>query len=650
MKIATLLLLANLCVYADDTTVLFQSSWTVGPFPTDSLTVANSAQQTGRQVNLPIPANCGNPTLSACTNNALLNQLDGFSLNPMIVVCFSAAINPATLAPGIQLYPLSSFGPSIDINQILFDPSSNCMLAKPVQVLAAQSRYLLTVTDSVLDTKGQATKASKDFKTCMKATTGYCASLALSANLVSLLAGLGNHLVAASVFTTMSATNWLDKAEAFVNAPTTPVAQLPAGNPSVFSLSSLTSMTWIPQDDNPTPSPQPIPLSALTGVDTVAFGLFLAPNFLNISGPLAGSITVTPTGGPISPPVPIPGLAGIQSGYEPVSFHVFLPPAAKMPPGGFPVVIYGHGLGDNQFGASTFMASTLASNGFATLAIEIPGHGYGAGSIVELGLQGGGTSIVSTPGQGVELAPGAPIGPTDGCILLGPLAIRDCGRQAAVELFAMVRTLQATGGLGLGINSSRIYYVGQSFGSIYGTLFHAEEPATRAAVLNVGGGTSVAVSRLAITARPLAILYLGGNIPPLLNVPPAPPEAYFHDSFNDNYVYRNSPPVTNTIPGVVPIWYAFETAEWLDMNGDPLAFASRLKSSLLGVIPTKSTLIQFALGDLEVPDPTNSALIRAGGLQSTPGTSASIAQRRYIRSCCLSPCRAAPSPSCPIRT
>ena len=44
---------------------------------------------------------------------------------------------------------------------------------------------------------------------------------------------------------------------------------------------------------------------------------------------------------------------------------------------GIPLVIFGHGLGDNQFGGPTFMASTLAKNGYATLVIEFPGHGYG---------------------------------------------------------------------------------------------------------------------------------------------------------------------------------------------------------------------------------------------------------------------------------
>ena len=145
----------------------------------------------------------------------------------------------------------------------------------------------------------------------------------------------------------------------------------------------------------------------------------------------------------------------------PVSFHVFLPAASATPPGGFPLIIYGHGLGDSQFGAPTFAAATWAKKGFATLAIEITGHGFGALSTTQIATAGG-TFTVATPGRGIQFS-SAPIGATDGCILPNALATRDCSRQTAVDLFALVRTIKATNGLGLNLNTSRIYYTGQSF-------------------------------------------------------------------------------------------------------------------------------------------------------------------------------------------
>src|SRR5581483_10042395 len=192
------------------------------------------------------------------------------------------------------------------------------------------------------------------------------------------------------------------------------------------------------------------------------------------------------------------------------------------------------------------------------LAIEITGHGYGAASVVNLTDLQGVVHTVATPGRGILLPGNTEIGPTDGCIIPGAIAVRDCGRQTAVDLFALVDTIQKTNGLGLQINPHRVYYVGQSFGSTYGTLFHAVEPDVKAAVLNGAGGTSVDVARLSISGRLLAIGYLASINLELLNVSSgaAPPELYFRNTpgipdqgaFNDNYVFRDSPPLVNTVP------------------------------------------------------------------------------------------------------
>jgi len=413
----------------------------------------------------------------------------------------------------------------------------------------------------------------------------------------------------------MTATSWLEKARRFVDLTEPPIV-LPAGIPSSFKLSDLRTITWVPaQSGFP---PQDIPLSALSAVDRIAFGLYLSPNFIN---PADGTIPVTPTNAPLSGALRLPG---IPSGLMPVSFHVFFPPG-PIPAGGFPTVIYGHGLGDNQFGAPTFIASTLAQKGFATLAIEITGHGYGAGSVVKLTDSLGINHTVTTPGRGILIPGNTQIGSTDGCIALpAAVAVRDCGRQTAIDLVALVAAIRKTAGLGMQINPNRLYYVGQSFGGTYGTLFHAIEPNVKAAVLNGAGGTSADVARLALTARPLALQYLKSVNPLLFNVPPAPAEPYFYsrDSifpvrFNDNYAFRDAAPVVNNVSGAMAIQAAFEAADWLGMLGDPLSYAPHLKGSPLAGVPVKSTLFQFGFADLEVPNPTESAVVRAAGAQSS---------------------------------
>ena len=608
----SLLLFFPLPLWCANTTVLFQpSSAAVGPFPTNFLTIETPTQKTGLQVNLPLPAGCTSLSTSIeCSNTQLLNQLDGFSVNPRITVCFSGPVDVTTLRTGITITAVDRVAPAIGINQVVFDPAGNCAYAKPDQVLDQQTRYLLSITSDVTDSGGKKLKADKNFSDCVKnPASAYCQALSQAFDQINRNSGndLGN-VVSASLFTTMSATDWLQQARAQVNSGAIPDPVLPAGPVSTFDLASVQSITWMPQTGvSGVNRNQTLPLNLLSGVERISFGLYLSPIYLNLAGPQAGAITTTPTSGPIAPP----------SAVIPVSYHVFLPPASSVPPGGFPVIIYGHGLGDSQFGAATYAASTWAQKGFATLAIEITGHGFGSLSTTQIATSSG-TFTAATPGRGIQFSPLLPIGPQDGCILLNAVATRDCARQTAVDLFALVRTIRDSQGLGLNLNPSRIYYVGQSFGSLYGTLFESVEPNVSAGTLNGGGGTQTDAARLSPIARQIGALYLaayrGSAGPPLSNVPPAASQAYFHDSFNDEYVYREQA-ITDWVPGALPIQAAFEEADWLGMLGDPLSYAGHLKTAPLPGVPAKSILLQFGLGDLEVPNPIESALVRAGGLQ-----------------------------------
>jgi dienelactone hydrolase len=596
MKPILLLALTSLPVWAGSTTVLFQPlSTNVGPFPSNALTTSDSTQITGLRVQLPASSQvCDTSSApSVCSNTSLLNELDGFSVNPRLMVCFSGPIDTNTLQAGISIIPLGG-GSTVSINQIIYDSNSNCAFAKPNQVLNQQRQYLLLVNGTVRDASGQPVTADPMFATCLATPSGYCSALSQAVkNSVKLPASL----VAASLFTTMSATTWLEEARSYVDGSAT----APASILATFALSNVANITWVPQDNTGTTAHQEnVPVSALSGIGSIVFGTYLSPDFLF---PLDGTIHTTPTAQGFPPPY----------FTVPISFHVFVPASPK-PPNGYPVVIYGHGLADNQFGAPTYIASTLAQNGFVTLAFEIPGHGYGPGSVVNLTDLAGNVQSVPTPGRGVQLPGHTTIGPTDGCILPGAVAIRDCGRQTAVDLFALVKTIQVSPALNL--DPTRIYYVGQSFGGTYGTLFQAVEPKVTAAVLNAAGGTSVDVARLAITARPLGIGYLAAL--GLLNVPPAQPESPFNDPFNDNYVFRDIAPVQTIVPGAMAIQAAFEAADWLGMLGDPLSYAPHLQSALrLANVPPKSTLFQFGQGDLEVPNPTEFAVISAAGAQSS---------------------------------
>ncbi len=588
--------------------VLFQPwSSSVGPYPTNALTIQSASQATGLQVSLPLPAGCTIlSTSNQCINAQLLNQLDGFSVNPRITVCFSGPVDETTLRKGISIVPADRIAPAIGINQVIFDPAGLCAYAKPDQVLDQQTRYLLIVTSGVADADGKGVKPDKNYSDCVKpANSEYCQDLSRAIDTFFGKSHVNkNDVISASLFTTMSATHWLEQAHAQVHSGAIPGVGMLYGPLSTFELKDVQSITWMPQTGVPGVNyDQQLPLGVLAGVEQIAFGMYLSPLYLNTSGPQAGAISTTPTNAPIAAP----------NAVVPVSFHLFLPAASSAPSGKFPVIIYGHGLSDNQFGAPTFAASTWAQKGFATLAIEIMGHGFGPLSTTQVTTSSGNT-VVPTPGRGIQFSTTMPIGSSDGCILPTAIGTRDCSRQTAVDLFALVAAIKATQGLGLNLDPSRIYYTGQSFGSFYGTLFTAVEPDVPAATLNSGGGTQVEAARLSPIARLLGAAYLAGFAPPLLNVPPAPSQPYFHDSFNDEYVYRGQT-ITDNVPGALAIQAAFEEADWLGMLGDPLGYAAHLKNAPLAGVPEKKILIQFGLGDLEVPNPIESALVRAAGFQ-----------------------------------
>ena len=65
------------------------------PFPSDWFTVRDSSQNTGLRINLPMPDCTARPT--DCKHITLLNELDGFNLQPRLSVSFSGPIDVNTV-------------------------------------------------------------------------------------------------------------------------------------------------------------------------------------------------------------------------------------------------------------------------------------------------------------------------------------------------------------------------------------------------------------------------------------------------------------------------------------------------------------------------------------------------------------------------
>src|SRR5690242_9959546 len=94
-RVPALALLTATLLAAAGVTLLFDpSSPSVGPFPTDALTVPDSMQMTGLRINLSLPNCQAEP--STCEELAQINALDGFSQEARIRLRFSAPINAET--------------------------------------------------------------------------------------------------------------------------------------------------------------------------------------------------------------------------------------------------------------------------------------------------------------------------------------------------------------------------------------------------------------------------------------------------------------------------------------------------------------------------------------------------------------------------
>jgi hypothetical protein len=158
------------------------------------------------------------------------------------------------------------------------------------------------------------------------------------------------------------------------------------------------------------------------------------------------------------------------------------------------------------------------------------------------------------------------------------------------------------------LDAARIYYTGQSLGGIYGTALLGVEPNIKAGVPNVAGGSLTEIARLGYFRR-LSGVYLATRSPSLINVPDATGISFF-----ENMPLRNLPAVTNTMPGAVAIQQLFDRNEWVQMSGNPVAYAAAIRKRPLAGNQPKPVIVQFAQGDVVVPNPTNTALIRAGDL------------------------------------
>ncbi len=568
-------------------------------FPTDSLTQADPAQLTGRRIHLSL-VKCREAP-STCDEITLLNGLDGWSVNPRMTLAFTGriALDSIDRASAFVLPLGDEKAEPMGLVRLVWDAEGNTLYARPERMLRQGRPHAVVVTSRVRDETGQPLRSAKG------------AAAMLDPRLAKRLGNLGltrDDVVAAAVFTTASVTAGLEHMRARIDARPAPRLDFtlaPGGGRSVYRRMGIESITFTRQIATGGPerfaSPAPLPLDLVPPADvaTIALGAFDSASFL--------------TGSRHIPAVPTSRAPEII-GQERVQVALYLP-AGVMPAAGWPVIVFGHGFGNDKNLITPLVAGTFARRGFATAAINVVGHGGGPDSTLTIKASGKEPLVLSAGGRGVDLDGDGRIGSTEGVstAMRGPLALigsRDGLRQTVADLMQLIRAIRhgvdVDGDGKPDLDATRIYYAGQSFGGIYGTLLMAVDPLPRAGVLNVPGAPIVEIARQAEMFRPLVIQQMRARRPSLMNG---------EKDFTESLPLWGEPPVTSPAPGALAIQAYFDRAEWLQQPADPSAVAPYLREVPLLPSGPRPILLQMAVGDRTVPNPTTEQMIRAGALQ-----------------------------------
>lgn len=573
-------------------------------FPSDRFTVVDFSQNTFQRVHLPKPDCSAQPV--ACEDIDVLNTLDGFSPQPRLTIPFSGAIDVATATSDtIFLVSLGStlgggsFGHKVGINQIVWDPASLALHAESDELLEPHTRYALIVTSGVRDAQGHAIAGGGFEDEAREAVA-------------RTRAHHHDRAVAAAVFTTLSTTSVLEKIRDQVKAGAAQPVDFrigTSGERAVFPFSPAVSAIQHRQVGTNAFVDIPVPTILLTGlvlpgtgaIGQLAYGRFSSPNYL--------------TPGASIPPVATRTGTPVAHGTNTIYFSLFTP-ATPRPANGWPVAIVGHGFGDSREGLPLTVAGSLARQGIATLAINVVGHGGGAL----------GTITVTTPaqtvtfpsgGRGVDQNGDGMIDGTEGVTAVRPNSLggsTDGLRQTITDLMQLVREIQVgidvDGDGSPDLDPARIYYTGQSFGGIYGTMFLAIEPDVRVGVPNVPGGPAIEIIRLSPFFRD-TLFSPSAALRGLMNHPSG---ATPGDQIVENIPLRDEPVRINSVPGAMALQEFIDRSHWAAQVGDPVTYAPHLRKSPLVGVTAKSVIVQFGKGDQIVPNPTQTALVRAGDL------------------------------------
>ncbi len=505
-------------------TARFDPTNGVVPFPTNLLLSGT----TDLTLNIPVadPTNFGDPKVA-------MNALDGFSTVSPWTSSFSTPPRPSTIAAGstVRVFQVTLTGPGGGVTGITrelvpnadyvvalpgSDNTGRTMAIVPTTPLQQLASYMVVLTNGITDNAGNDTTPDQTYFLA-KRTSPLCIDgvsqepllpaaqacaleplrqLTNSQEYAAGAAGIpSSKIVLSWVATTQSITPVMGAVQArTAQTPATAPLIVPTG----MNLSNVSPAlppiadVYVGAIDLPYYLDEPsasAPTAPLSGFWRAAPGAYIPP-FAGMLDPRSTFVT-------FANPLPV------ANSTQRVPLLLTIPNASSgkaKPAAGWPIVIYQHGITRDRTDMFA-VAGTLASQGFAVIAIDAPLHGVtssanplnaGNPAFAGLGAHERTFNIDLVDNVSGESIPDGVADPSGSYFinLSSLLTSRDNIRQAVADLLVLARAIPSArySGSGTDFDGARISFVGQSLGSMIGTVFMGVQPDTQVALLNVPGG------------------------------------------------------------------------------------------------------------------------------------------------------------------
>ena len=496
------------------------------PFPTDALREGiQLARLEGLDAIIGLDAN---------VVAAHLAELDGFGLRPTVEFFIQGALDPDTIPDTTRALSDAVFVLEVDPDTAemgapisfdwRYDAERSVIIGSPTMgvQLREDTRYAAVLTKDVTNEAGAPITPSYNLGLLLQDPPERWQSSGEAYQELITLPGLEPRIVGLAVFTTQSASSALVKARnAIANASAIAVPTLRFDDPALIfdSVAELQGLFGLATRDSSGPragleqwgrdNPTGI---AHDNIGVVATGRTTIGQFIGedtgTDGPDDETFLLGADG--------VPVLRATTS----IPITVVLP-RGTMPATGWPVVIYGHGLGGSRHDVLD-LAEPITTLGYALVAIDLWGHGsrYSATDVTNNLAKAGFTGNPTLrDGFGDDVGPSTYINFFESFQNFG--AIRDSIRQSTLDMSRvgmLIRSnpnLAALAGTGATpkFDPAKVAYLGESFGAIVGVDLAAIEPSISLYVLNVpGGGLLDYILPNSAAIGALAIPFSSGNL------------------------------------------------------------------------------------------------------------------------------------------